>query len=671
MDRSPWTKLSEAPDAPRFGRKAATLARLSGEGLPVLPGFVLSVDDAARATTDQGLLGELVHQLLEESRVGRWILRSSSPLEDRPGSSAAGWFLSTSVAATGEELGAGLRAVMDSAKNPRLVELLGEEPPLAILAQEHQRFSTWCTAEFREGELFFEGWRELSGSRVRWSASTHEIFDAVVIEATRAAGTEGALLELGINDDGPWVLQLRTAPLRAPDRDTAPETGELPVHDGLGPIVHTGDHALEFRADTEHCPTPLSVLLATSFGRWIVADPAHTASRIIDGKWHDPSPDSPTEPAGRREAESAWERWREQLRTRVEPALRILLQHHEALADDRVSWDRFLESWLGFQYEYFSMPGRGARTWARAVLARPDHRPVLDDTPSAERIRRWARLRERLLAHEEPPGSSAESVARWLDAHDADPVAEAIHATARRDRLIGPLPYDGFTPGLDEDPWPLYRALAAGPPPPSPPPNQFATPEQELASTILALAESDNELLLESYAIWRSALLRIAELRGLVSARDLHALDIDSFEAWLDTDSTFPQDRATRGHALYSAWLAGGPADPGSDERVLHGIAAAGGRARGPAHRGSSLLELATGSGAIAVVDTLGPADAIAVPRFAAIVCATGDVLGHASVLCREFGVPCVVGVESARLRLARARHLVVDGDRGTVQIVD
>jgi phosphohistidine swiveling domain-containing protein len=619
------------------------------------------------------MLAGLVDRLLEEPRIGRWILRSSSPLEDLPGGSAAGCFLSTSAAANGEELDAGLRAVLDSAKNPRLVELLGQEPPLAILAQEHQRFHTWCTAEYRDGGLFFEGWREVSGSRVRWSASTHEVLDTVVIEAARAAGGDGRLLELGINDDGPWILQLRTAPLRSPDRNVTPVTGELPVHEGLGPIVHAGDRDREFRADAEHCPTPLSVLLATSFGRWIAADAEHSPSRLVDGRWHDPSPDSRAKPVGRSEAESAWLSWRHQLAERVEPALRVLRQHHETLVDDRSSWDRFLGSWLRVQGEYFAMPGRNARAWARAVLARPDHRPVLDDTPATERLRRWAGLREQLLAHADPPGSSAESIARWVDSHATDPVAEAINATARRDRLIGPLPYDGFSPGLDEDPWPLYRALAVDSPSPARTRDRNFTPEQELASGILSLAESDNERLLESYAIWRSGLRRIATLRGLVSTRDLHALDIGSFEAWLDAGpgAAFPRDQATCGHALHSAWVVTVPGYAGTADRILRGIAAAGGRATGPARRGSSLLELVTGSGAVAVVDTLGPADAIAVPRFAAIVCATGDILGHASVLCREFGVPCVVGVDSARQRLGRARQLLVDGDRGTVQIVD
>ena len=110
-----------------------------------------------------------------------------------------------------------------------------------------------------------------------------------------------------------------------------------------------------------------------------------------------------------------------------------------------------------------------------------------------------------------------------------------------------------------------------------------------------------------------------------------------------------------------AAWSMAGTSAGGT----LEGRPAAGGQARGPVRIGRSLLEMEEPG--IAVVDTLGPADAVAVPRFDAIVCATGDLLGHASVICREFGIPCVVGIAGVRERLARSREVLVDGDRGVV----
>ena len=128
MDRSPWIRLEDATDRARFGGKASTLARLLGGGLPVVPGWVLGVE------------AEPDIEVLLAQPVSRWILRSSSPLEDRPGFSAAGLFRSTSADASRDELDRGLHAVLDSAADPRLVALVGADAPVAVLAQPHLEF---------------------------------------------------------------------------------------------------------------------------------------------------------------------------------------------------------------------------------------------------------------------------------------------------------------------------------------------------------------------------------------------------------------------------------------------------------------------------------------------------------------------------------------------------
>lgn len=656
MDRSLWTDLREADDAVRFGPKAATLARLARAGLPVVEGCVLDAQVAARALDDPPILQRAVAELLRIPACPRWILRSSSPLEDQPGQSAAGWFATVSANASADELARALREVLRSARSPRLVERLGSVAPLAVLAQEHLDLDRWCTAELRDGETFYEGW---AGDGEPWIATRSQDFDPVVRAAAECTGIEPALFELGLSRGSPLVLQIRPAPSRAPQRLQHP-TGDRSFQ-GLGPRVHPGDERLEWIADLEHCPTPLSVLLATAFGRWIAADPGHSSSRLIHGRWHDPAGEP--ESSSREEARAAWERWRHQLAERVEPARRALESRQRELGRDPARWRRFLDAWFALQRAYFAMPGRRARTWARRQLA--SGRAGLALTPATERIDRWNALRTSLMERVDAPASSAEAIARWVDEHADDALAERILATARRDRAVAPLPYDGFTPGLDEDPWPLYRALASGLPRPAA--RGVPDPDDDLAASILALAETDNELLLEAYAIWRAAVRHLAVEAGRDSAAELHMLDVTSLEAWLDSGE-FPEAAARRGRALHAAWAVAGSVDAPDDD-TIRGIAAAGGTGRGPVARGRSLLEL-EGEGQVAVVDTLGPADAIAVPRFAAIVCAAGDVLGHASVLCREFGVPCVVQVPGARQRLARASELFVDGDHGVVRIV-
>jgi phosphohistidine swiveling domain-containing protein len=540
----------------------------------------------------------------------------------------------------------GLRTVLASARDPQLMSLTGGEAPIAVLAQPHLDFETWCTAEQRGDELFYEGWTDHGA--LPFTSESHPGFDELARGAAHALGIDPALLELGMAQGKAWVLQVRSAPSRAPSRRPVPARPG-PLHVGLGLRVHPEDEGREWRADLEHCPTPLSVLLATAFGRWIAADPTNSPSRILDGRWHDPvSP--PPDPAG---AESGWKQWQLQLEERIEPAVRVLQARHDALDGGIGSWRGFLDSWLDLQQDYFAMPTGAARAYARQALAGSRGRPGLHNTPGAERLRRWAMLREQLKRV--LPAPSPESIARWIEENPRELLTIVLRKTAEFDRKIAPLPYDGFTPGLDEDPWPLYRALCSDITVPAPEPRT-----DELACAIVALAESDNDLLLESYALWRSAIRRVAVRRGLASARALHFLDIEAFESWLQAGGEVPD--AASGRALHAAWSTSRVRGSGS----LEGKPAAGGQARGPVRIARSLLEI-EGTG-IAVVETLGPADSIAVPRFDAIVCAAGDLLGHASVLCREFGIPCVVEIPGVRERLARATEVLVDGDRGLVR---
>jgi pyruvate,water dikinase len=632
---SSWIPLADATNPERFGSKAATLARLLGEGLPVVPGWVLPVGTPPD-----------VAPLLEHP-VTRWILRSSSPLEDRPGFSAAGLFLSQSSGASTGELRRALRAVLDSADDPRLAQLLGTEPTIAVLAQPHLEFGTWCTAEVREDGILYEGWTR--GGNERFTAEEHPDLDGLVRAAVDVVGFAPLLLELGIAEGQPFVLQARPAPSRKPAPAPEPSATGTPLYPGLGAHVHRGDGAKEWIVDLEHCPTPLSVLLATTFGRWIAADPLHSESRIVDGRWHDAA-SAPTNPST---AEADWHRWRRQLAERIEPGVRLLTARHDSIDGGFESWRSFHDAWLSLQRDYFAMPTRAARAWAREALGPERRRPGLDQTPTVERLRRWAMLRDQVL--KVLPTPTAESIARWVGENPRELLAIVLRKTANFDRRIAPLPYDGFTPGLDEDPWPLYRALAS----------EIRIPVGEpaandLASAILALAESDNDLLLETYALWRSAIRRIGATRAVPAPRDLHDLDVESFERWLRAGGDLPE--AAAGRALHATWSLAGAETGG----ILEGRPAAGGQARGPVRLAASLLQIEEGG--IAVVETLGPADAIAVPRFDAIVCATGDVLGHASVLCREFGIPCVVGIPGIRQLLARAEEVLVDGDRGLVR---
>ena len=58
-------------------------------------------------------------------------------------------------------------------------------------------------------------------------------------------------------------------------------------------------------------------------------------------------------------------------------------------------------------------------------------------------------------------------------------------------------------------------------------------------------------------------------------------------------------------------------------------------------------------------------------PRLAAIVTDVGAALSHAAIVAREMGIPAVVGCGNATMLLKTGDRVRVDGERGTVEIVD
>lgn len=58
-------------------------------------------------------------------------------------------------------------------------------------------------------------------------------------------------------------------------------------------------------------------------------------------------------------------------------------------------------------------------------------------------------------------------------------------------------------------------------------------------------------------------------------------------------------------------------------------------------------------------------------PRAAAVVTDLGAPLSHASIVARELGIPAVVGTGNATMRLHDGDRVRVDGERGTVEVLD
>ncbi len=109
-------------------------------------------------------------------------------------------------------------------------------------------------------------------------------------------------------------------------------------------------------------------------------------------------------------------------------------------------------------------------------------------------------------------------------------------------------------------------------------------------------------------------------------------------------------------------------AQSGENKAAYYGIAASGGVAVGRVHVARDVQEaMQAAVGAILVCPFTEPGWTPVLDRVAAVVTETGGQLSHAAVICREYGIPAVLGVSQATRTLAQGIELEVDGYRGTV----
>lgn len=119
-----------------------------------------------------------------------------------------------------------------------------------------------------------------------------------------------------------------------------------------------------------------------------------------------------------------------------------------------------------------------------------------------------------------------------------------------------------------------------------------------------------------------------------------------------------------------SRWLAAGDAD-GSGDR-LEGLAASPGVAEGRARVVRSLEEIdGLVDGEILVCPLTAPSWSIVFARIAGAVSDGGGIMSHAAIVSREYGLPAVVAT-GVGTKVIRTGDLIrVDGDAGTVVIVE
>ncbi|ACZ40230.1 PEP-utilizing enzyme [Sphaerobacter thermophilus] len=108
------------------------------------------------------------------------------------------------------------------------------------------------------------------------------------------------------------------------------------------------------------------------------------------------------------------------------------------------------------------------------------------------------------------------------------------------------------------------------------------------------------------------------------------------------------------------------------DGSVLNGFAAAPGVAEGPARVVLSVEGLQhVQDGEILVCSVTEPSWAPIFTKVRATVADIGGVMSHAAIVAREYHIPAVLGTGNATKRIRTGQRIRVDGDSGTVTILD
>jgi pyruvate,water dikinase len=103
---------------------------------------------------------------------------------------------------------------------------------------------------------------------------------------------------------------------------------------------------------------------------------------------------------------------------------------------------------------------------------------------------------------------------------------------------------------------------------------------------------------------------------------------------------------------------------------VFHGTGACGGLVTARAAVLDDVRDIARlQRGEVLVTRQTDPGWALVFCLISGLVIERGGMLSHGAILAREFGLPCVVGVQDATRRIAHGARVTVDGDLGTCAI--
>ncbi len=108
------------------------------------------------------------------------------------------------------------------------------------------------------------------------------------------------------------------------------------------------------------------------------------------------------------------------------------------------------------------------------------------------------------------------------------------------------------------------------------------------------------------------------------------------------------------------------------ESATLHGFAVSPGRVTAPAsviHSPADFSKMEPGT--ILVCPTTTPAWTPLFAQAQGLITDVGGILAHGSIVAREYGIPAVMGTGNATQRITSGQQVLVDGDAGTVTLLD
>jgi len=112
--------------------------------------------------------------------------------------------------------------------------------------------------------------------------------------------------------------------------------------------------------------------------------------------------------------------------------------------------------------------------------------------------------------------------------------------------------------------------------------------------------------------------------------------------------------------------------DEAHEAMVIRGLGASSGTREGTVRRvaGPSDFDRIQ-QGDVLLTEATTEAFNILLPLLSAIITDSGGALSHAAIISREYGIPGVVGTRDATVRIADGTRVRVDGDEGTVTVLE